>query len=99
MTRAFTTPMSSLFGELFVDDVAGPPRPVLRPAGSTDPNATRLVVGGALHYFELQPGGAVELAPPLELPLSLHSDPSTRVELLLQLDQSLAPGRLAAMIR
>lgn len=88
-TRTFTTPNSTLLNVLFVDDVVGfGPQPVIRPAGSLLADATYLLVGGAQHYFELQPGGSIALNPPLSLPLNLLSDPATQVELYVQLDQS-----------
>ena len=87
-TRTFTTPNSTLFSDLFVDDAVGPPVPVVRNAGSTLVDATYLLVNGVRHYFELQGNGSTVLNPPLALPLNLLSDPSTQVELYVQFNQS-----------
>jgi hypothetical protein len=88
-TRTFTTPTSQEFSKLFVDEVVGPPIPIVRLAGDVDPNATHVVVAGAKHYFERQPGSvSVRLEPPLELPLNLLSDPDAQVELLVHFNQS-----------
>ena len=88
-TRLFTTPTSSQFSELFVDDAVGPPTPVVRSAGSAEQNATYVLVNGTKHFFERQPGsGAVLLNPPLDLPLNLLSNQSSQVELYVQFNQS-----------
>jgi len=88
VTRFFSTPVSTLYQNLFVDDVVGPPLAVVRDAGSTEVDATRVSIGGVDHYLERQMDGTIALQPPVDLPLNLLSDPSTRVVLLLQLDQS-----------
>ena len=88
-TRTFTTPNSTLFSDLFVDQVVGSaPQPVIRPAGSLLADATYLLVDGVQHYFETQAGGSIALNPPLTLPLNLLSDPASQVELYIQFNQS-----------
>ncbi len=88
-SRTFSTPTSQAFSKLFIDDVVGPPIPLVRSAGSAEQNATHVVVSGSKHFFERRPSGVgVLLEPPLELPLNLLSDPDTQVELFVHFNQS-----------
>jgi hypothetical protein len=47
---------------------------------------------GARHFFRRDANGAVELVPPLDLPLNKLSDARTSVELVLQFDQPVNPA-------
>lgn len=75
------------------DPVDGAPQPVVRLAGETIENATRLLIGqqAFAEYFELEP--ATNLPVPLEdLPLNLPSSYDSTVCVALVFDQPVAPS-------
>ncbi len=84
----FSTPNSTLPAVLFLDAVPGPPKALIRGVGGVptdDPNATYLEVGGDdnnRHYFD---SNGLDT---FEVPLNLYSDPDSRVELVLYLNQA-----------
>lgn len=92
-TLTFTTPVSTELTDLFLDLVNGPPSPVLRqsPGGV----GTRVVIGGdeanAL-YFQFNPSGVGELPAGSLLPLNLYSDPASRVEFVVEINQPVNPS-------
>jgi hypothetical protein len=94
--RTFETPPSSQAAVAFQDPQPGPPAPVLRAQGSTEPAATYMEIGGdsdARVYFELDPNQQLVLSDPqFEVPLNLYSDASTRVAVVIAFNQPVNPG-------
>lgn len=93
-TRTFVTPLTLQPSILFLDPVVGPPAPVLRPVGSSDPNATHLEVGtdaSSLAYFEYD-AAAGTITQPSDVPLNLYSDPTSRIAFVLELNQPVDPS-------
>lgn len=92
-TLTFTTPVSTGLTDLFLDLVNGPPSPVLRQ--SAGGIGTRVVVGGdeanAL-YFQFNSQGTGELPGGALLPLNLYSDPTSRVEFVIEINQPVNPS-------
>lgn len=95
-TRTFTTPASSQSQVAFQDTRPGPPVPVVRSAGSTDPNATYLEIGGDPDnrvYFELDSNQQLGLSTPgFLVPLNLYSDRESRVAVLVAFNQPISPS-------
>ncbi len=95
-TRNFTTPVVVAPFDAFLDTAQGPPVPVVRAQGSTDPNATYLEIGGDPDqrvYFELDPSQNLVLSVPGFLaPLNLYSDPASRVAVVIEFNQAINPS-------
>ncbi|MCP3914107.1 MAG: hypothetical protein GY711_00955 [bacterium] len=90
----FQTPTSTDPAELF-DDVAGPPAPVLRDAGSGELAATYVELGRddtQRVYFERGMGGSGSFPAGFTLPLNPYSVPADRVAWIVQLDQAIFAG-------
>lgn len=94
--RTFRTPASNSPSIVFQDTKSGPPVPVLREQGSSEPDATYLEIGGdsaARVYFELDAQQQLVLSEPgFAAPLNLYSDPAARVALELFFDQPVDPS-------
>ena len=89
---SFRTPKSPEPGRLFLDTVAGPPSAVVRAVGSTELDATHVLIRGAKRlYFERAANGVVALENGAQLELNLLSNPATSVALMLALDQPVGP--------
>ena len=95
-TRSFAAASGSLPEELFEDTKIGPPLPLIRDAGSTDPISTYVQAGeGERIYFEFDEAtGSVTTNPADYLsPLNLYSDPSSRMNFSVWFDQAIDPSR------
>jgi len=105
--RRFTTPASDDPADVFIDTVSGPPVPLVRALGSSEPNATYLEIGGddaKRVYFEFDDvSQTYSVSDPddldgdgsltaFEVPLNLFSDPNARVAVMLFFNQSVSPG-------
>ncbi|MCK6448814.1 MAG: hypothetical protein L6Q99_20660 [Planctomycetes bacterium] len=100
----FTTPTSTVVGQLFYDPVFGGPRPRIRSTTSTaddlDPNYSYVELGGDPSkrvYFQKDAAQNVTLEndPDLPgglLPLNLLSDSSTKIALVMYFDQPIDPS-------
>lgn len=95
-TGTFTTSNSGSLTDLFSDLTASPPEPVIRDQGDPGTQFTRLEFGGdALGqvFLDRAAMGAPGLLPPGTFaPLNLYSDPSSRVDVILVIDQAINPG-------
>ena len=94
-TRRFTTPISTVPSELYLDPRAGPPVPrVIGDAPENDAsNSSYAAIGSALRaYFERQGDGGIALSPELDLPLNKLSDPATGVAFMIRFDQPVDPS-------
>ena len=92
--QLFTTPVGLEPAALFFDTAAGPPAPVLRTVGSSDPNASFLELGedpGNAIYFEVDPSSGA-IAQPSGVPLNLYSDVGSHVAFVLEIDQAVNPS-------
>ena len=95
-TRRFRTPVAIDPALLFVDDVAGPPMPIVREVGSSELASTYLEIGGDdanRVYLEFDPSTGTLATDPagFELPLNLLSDRSSAVALVVELNQPVSP--------
>ncbi len=92
-TRSFTT---DAVNSAFLDTEPGGPLTVVRPQGSSEPNATYLEIGGDPDdrvYFERDANQALVLSEPgFLVPLNLYSDPASRIAVVIQFDQSISPS-------
>lgn len=91
----FVTPVSTLPSVLFFDAVPGAPRPVIR-TSATQLDASLVRIGEDplnLVYFQprspADPALGADLPAGFEAPLNLYSTPETRVEVEIQLNQSI----------
>ena len=90
----FTTPATLTPAQLFFDPVVGPPVPIVREVGSSEPVATRLELGddpGNAIYFELDLQ-QLTITQPSDVPLNLYSDPGSAVDYVLELNQPVNPS-------
>jgi hypothetical protein len=91
-TARFSTPYA---GALYADGAGGPPRVVVRDAGSSEPNATYLELGlepANRVYFERNlVTNQIELPAGFEAPLNHRSRTDTRVAWMVELDQPIDP--------
>ncbi|MSR61780.1 MAG: hypothetical protein EXS08_04970 [Planctomycetes bacterium] len=94
--RNFSTPISTTAAQAFLDTEQGPPVPVVRAEGSSDPNATFLEIGGDPQnrvYFERDPAQNLVLSVPgFEAPLNLYSDPASSVAVIIEFNQAVDPS-------
>ncbi len=97
-TVRFRTSDSQDLSQLFLDTVVEPPAPIVRLAGSADAATLRLEVGGDAAnpvYLERTPFGGTGTPPVgFEAPLNLYSDPATRVDVMLVMNQPVNPSTL-----
>lgn len=95
-TRNFTTPVVVTPSDAFLDTALGPPVPVVRAQGSSDPNATYLEIGGDPDervYFELDPSQNLVLSVPgFLVPLNLYSDTASRIAVVIEFNQAINPS-------
>lgn len=95
-TVTFRTADSTDPADLFLDTVVDPPAPVVRLAGSVNESATRLEIGGDSDnpvFLERTFFGGTG-TPPMgfEAPLNFYSDPASRVDVLLVINQPVNPA-------
>ncbi len=90
-TRTFTTPASAQLDQLFLDPVAGPPTPLLRPLSTT---GCYLELGDDAdnrQYFEADMTGAGSLPLNYRVPMNLYSDPSSHIAVVVEFNQAVSP--------
>ncbi|MCB9914384.1 MAG: hypothetical protein H6828_04420 [Planctomycetes bacterium] len=90
-TRTFQTPNTVQLDELFLDTATGPPTPLLRPVNT---DGSYVEVGGDPNnreYFETGLAGTGALPGGYRVPINLYSDQSTKIAVVLRLNQAVSP--------
>ena len=94
ITRNFVTPSTLTSQALFLDTVVGPPAPVVRPAGSSDLDATYLELAeddANRVYFEFDAANQT-FTQPADQPINLFSDISSHLAFVVEINQPVNPS-------
>jgi hypothetical protein len=93
LTLTFSTPTSTILGEVFLDPLPGPARPVVSPGTGTMLRTGNLA-GGVTPvdtFFEIQPDGTGALPGSFLVQNNFYSDPGSQVSMHVRFDQPVSP--------